>query len=44
MKKLWSIFITFFKIGAFTFGGGYAMILSTAAALVLASKKRKYVK
>jgi len=29
MKKaslLWRIFLTFFKIGAFTFGGGYAMI------------------
>ncbi|NLT95645.1 MAG: chromate transporter [Clostridia bacterium] len=26
MKLLWEIFITFFKIGAFTFGGGYAMI------------------
>ncbi|MBQ8588314.1 MAG: chromate transporter [Clostridia bacterium] len=26
MKKLWELFITFFKIGAFTFGGGYAMI------------------
>lgn len=25
-KKLWSVFCTFFKIGAFTFGGGYAMI------------------
>ena len=25
-KKLWKLFITFFKIGAFTFGGGYAMI------------------
>lgn len=25
-KKLWQLFITFFKIGAFTFGGGYAMI------------------
>jgi chromate transporter len=23
---LWSMFITFFKIGAFTFGGGYAML------------------
>lgn len=23
---LWQLFITFFKIGAFTFGGGYAMI------------------
>lgn len=26
IKKLFEIFITFFKIGAFTFGGGYAMI------------------
>lgn len=26
MKKLLSLFLTFFKIGAFTFGGGYAMI------------------
>jgi len=26
IKKLWEIFIIFFKIGAFTFGGGYAMI------------------
>ena len=25
-KKLWALFSTFFKIGAFTFGGGYAMI------------------
>ena len=25
-KTLWELFITFFKIGAFTFGGGYAMI------------------
>lgn len=25
-KSLWSLFTTFFKIGAFTFGGGYAMI------------------
>ena len=25
-KKLWELFWTFFKIGAFTFGGGYAMI------------------
>lgn len=25
-KKLFTVFITFFKIGAFTFGGGYAMI------------------
>lgn len=25
-KKLWQLFATFFKIGAFTFGGGYAMI------------------
>ena len=26
LKKLWQIFATFFKIGAFTFGGGLAMI------------------
>ena len=26
MKELMKIFLTFFKIGAFTFGGGYAMI------------------
>ncbi len=26
MKNLFDMFITFFKIGAFTFGGGYAMI------------------
>lgn len=25
-KMLWQVFATFFKIGAFTFGGGYAMI------------------
>ncbi len=26
LQKLWSLFLTFFKIGGFTFGGGYAMI------------------
>ncbi|KUO48997.1 MAG: chromate transporter [Desulfitibacter sp. BRH_c19] len=26
MKLLWELFITFFKIGGFTFGGGYAML------------------
>jgi len=26
LKLLIEIFITFFKIGSFTFGGGYAMI------------------
>ena len=26
MKKLLNLFLTFFKIGLFTFGGGYAMI------------------
>lgn len=25
-SMLWSLFLTFFRIGAFTFGGGYAMI------------------
>ena len=26
MKKIIELFVTFFKIGLFTFGGGYAMI------------------
>jgi chromate transporter len=26
MKKLWELFIIFFKIGTFTIGGGYAMV------------------
>lgn len=26
MALLWDLFITFFKIGAFSFGGGYAML------------------
>lgn len=26
-KQYWELFLVFFKIGAFTFGGGYAMIL-----------------
>lgn len=26
MKRYWELFVVFFKIGAFTFGGGYAMI------------------
>ena len=26
LKRLWQVFFTFFRIGAFTFGGGYAMI------------------
>ncbi|MBR3978189.1 MAG: chromate transporter [Oscillospiraceae bacterium] len=26
LKRIWQLFCTFFKIGAFTFGGGYAMI------------------
>ncbi len=26
LSDLWTLFYTFFKIGAFTFGGGYAMI------------------
>jgi len=26
LKRCWTLFVTFFKIGAFTFGGGYAMI------------------
>ena len=26
LKRFWTLFVTFFKIGLFTFGGGYAMI------------------
>ena len=26
MRKEWTLFLTFLKFGAFTFGGGYAMI------------------
>ena len=26
MKTLWQLFVAFMKIGAFTFGGGYAML------------------
>ena len=26
IRKLWELFLVFFRIGAFTFGGGYAMI------------------
>ena len=26
LSKLWQLFATFFRIGAFTFGGGYAMV------------------
>ena len=26
MKKYWELFITFAKLGLFTFGGGYAML------------------
>lgn len=34
VSTLWTLFITFFKIGAFTFGGGYAMIPLVQAEIV----------
>jgi len=34
MKKYWEIFLVFFKIGAFTFGGGYAMLPLIQSAVV----------
>ena len=37
MSKIRTLFLTFFKIGAFTFGGGYAMSRSSQVNL---SKKR----
>ncbi len=44
MKKnitLWSLFLIFFKIGFFTFGGGYAMIPVFQREISL---KRKWIK
>lgn len=40
MNKLIDMFISFFKIGAFTFGGGYAMIPIIQAEVV---KKKKWI-
>lgn len=40
MKKLLSLFLTFFKIGLFTFGGGYAMISLIQNEFV---EKKKYL-
>lgn len=34
MKIVWQLFITFFKIGAFTLGGGYAMLSMVEKAVV----------
>lgn len=36
--SLWQLFVTFFKVGAFTFGGGYAMIAILEEELI--SKKK----
>ena len=38
--SLWTIFISFLKIGAFTFGGGYAMIPLIAAEMI---ERRKWL-
>lgn len=40
-KTLWPLFTTFFKIGAFTLGGGYAMIPIIQAEVV---EKRQWIK
>lgn len=37
MKKIFDLFLTFFKIGLFTFGGGYAMI-STIREIIVEKK------
>lgn len=39
-KLVWTLFITFLKIGAFTFGGGYAMIPIIQKEI---SEKRKWI-
>lgn len=40
MKICWQLFVTFFNIGAFTIGGGYAMLDMIERAVV---KKRKWI-
>ena len=40
MKQLWEIFWSFFKIGLFTFGGGYAMLPLIERELIT---KRKWI-
>ncbi len=40
MKLLWNLFLTFSKIGLFTFGGGYAMISMIEDACV---EKKKWI-
>lgn len=40
MKLLWQLFFSFFKVGMFTFGGGYAMIPLLQAELV---DRRKWI-
>jgi chromate transporter len=40
MKKYWEMFISFFKIGAFTIGGGYAMVPLIEAEVV---DKKKWI-
>ena len=40
IKSLWMLFITLFKIGAFTFGGGYAMVAVLQKELV---ERKKWI-
>lgn len=40
MSEYWKIFVSFFKIGLFTFGGGYAMMPLFRQELI---NKRKYI-
>lgn len=41
MKALWELFFTFFKLGLFTFGGGYAMIPPLKETVI---NKKKWLK
>lgn len=41
LKKAWKLFLVFFRIGAFTFGGGYAMIPYIEREIV---EKNKWIK
>ena len=40
MNKIRTLFLTFFKIGAFTFGGGYAMVALLASEFI---EKKKWI-
>ena len=42
LKRVLSVFFAFFKIGLFTFGGGYAMIAIIERELVEKNKRNNF--